>query len=234
MSIQLKTKPEIFHGKVTDWNWTRDYGIVRMENGKELFLHYSNVKIKARDLSGNLIKLKLNDKGFPALNAEGDSFVRADKNDPPNRTQQIYGRPAARGFMDERGNEIEMKKHQIWFDISEIVYFTTSKDYPNVCFNVTLNEQDTLLAIVEEENKKTKVIDIDEENDKYADRKISYTSNTDEEGNNLNATKVKEVKTPARKNDYTFSKNKTCVKRKYTIKRKKMEVTEIPPTPPKN
>ena len=58
-------------------------------------------------------------------------------------TQQIYGRNAAKGFMDEHGNEIEMKKYQVWFDIGEKVYFTMRDDYPNVCFDATLSHKDT-------------------------------------------------------------------------------------------
>lgn len=134
---------KILHGNIVDWNWTRDYGIVRMDDGKELFLHYAHVKIKAKDKDGKLIKLKLQDNGHAALNEEKDSFVRAKDSDPPDKVQQIYGRPAAKGFLDKNGNEIEMKKNQIWFDIGEKVYFTTREEYPNVCFDTTLSYKDT-------------------------------------------------------------------------------------------
>ena len=70
------------------------------------------------------------------------------------------------------------------------------------------------------------------ENDNYADKKVqSYADSTDDEEDN-NAPEVKEVKTPARQKDaYTFSNNRTPVKRKYIFKRKtkKVEVKEIPP-----
>ena len=99
MSIQLKAKPEIFHGKVIDWNWIEDYGLLRLDNGKEYFLHHSNVKIKARDLSGKLIKLKLNDKGYPVTNNEGNSFVRADDADPQIEPNKSMGVPPPEDFM---------------------------------------------------------------------------------------------------------------------------------------
>ena len=138
---------EILDGRIIDWNWIRDYGLIKTNDNKEYFLYYTNVKIKARDEDNKLIKLKLNDKGFPITNAEGNSFVRADEDDPEELTQQIYGRPAARGFKDEAGNDIQMKKHQVWFDIDEKVYFTTSKEYPNMALNVTLKYKDTQDAI---------------------------------------------------------------------------------------
>lgn len=132
---------QILKGTIIDWNWIRDYGLIRLENSKkEYFVHYSNVKIIAKDNLNKPIKLKLGDRGFPITNIEGNSFVRAAEGE---KGLQIYGRPAARGFFDAQGNEIEMKKHQIWFDIGEIVYFTTSKDSPNMALNVTLSSTET-------------------------------------------------------------------------------------------
>lgn len=134
----------ILQGTIIDWNWIRDYGIVKSNDSeKEYFLHYSNVKIKAKDKSGKLIKLKTNDKDYPVTNVAGNSFIRAGENE---KGLQIYGRPAARGFFDAQGKEIEMKKHQVWFDIGEIVYFTTSKDSPNMALNVTFKKELTLEA----------------------------------------------------------------------------------------
>ena len=80
----------------------------------------------------------------PETNKENDSFVRADEGE---EGLQIYGREAAKGFFDAQGNEIEMKKHQVWFDIGEEVYFTTSIDSPNMALNVTLSRDDTASAL---------------------------------------------------------------------------------------
>tara|TARA_E500000331_G_scaffold343494_1_gene378390 strand:- start:860 stop:1324 length:465 start_codon:yes stop_codon:yes gene_type:complete len=135
----------ILQGTIIDWNWIRDYGLIRLDKSKkEYFVHYSNVKIIAKDESGKPIVLKTNGNGFPVTNKENDSFVRADEGE---KGLQIYGREAAKGFYDAQENEIEMKKHQVWFDIGEEVYFTTSIDSPNMALNVTLSRDDTSSAL---------------------------------------------------------------------------------------
>lgn len=139
----------IYKAKILDWSWIHDYGLIKNETtGKELFLHHSNVRIKAIDKKGDLIKLKMNDDGTPAVN--DDSFVR----DTSGGGKQIYGRSdPPKGFLDECGNEMVIKPYGIWFDIGESVYYTIDNNYPNVAFNVTLSKKETLQAYKESMKK---------------------------------------------------------------------------------
>ena len=56
----MSKKIEIYSGEITDWNWTRDYGIAKILSGpmegNDVFVHYANVKYKAKD-EGNLVVL---------------------------------------------------------------------------------------------------------------------------------------------------------------------------------
>ena len=112
-------------GTVVNWSWIHDYGIIKNnKTGRELLLHYSNVKIKALDPQGNQIYYK----GKP-----------------------VYGRSEPpKGFFDDDGNELLIKPYGIWFDIGETVYYTIDNNkMANVAFNVTLKEPDTIQAYID-------------------------------------------------------------------------------------
>lgn len=122
----MSKKIEIYSGEITDWNWTRDYGIAKILSGpmegNDVFVHYANVKYKAKDEEGNLVVLN---------------------------GKQVYGREAAQGF-EFNGDPVEIRKNMIWFDLYEKIYFTLDDKAKNIAFNVTFTEQDTEDSYTEE------------------------------------------------------------------------------------
>lgn len=118
----MSEKINCYEGEIIDWNWTRDYGIARIirgpNTGNEVFVHYSNVKIQAKDDDGN--PLMINGKPW-------------------------YGREAAENFFfNSREPVKDMRKNQIWFDLYERIWFVLDDTKPNLALAVTWSEEDSI------------------------------------------------------------------------------------------
>ena len=133
---------------------------------------------------------------------------------------------APRGFLDSEGNELEICKYTVWFDLGETVWYYKDKEKQNIATHVSLTKKDTLQSLIDNISKrytKKDIIDIDDEDDFYADKKISsYANSSEDEGK----PKVREVKTPMRRKDAYSPVNK-----RYKKKTKPKSVKEIPLSP---
>lgn len=121
---------EIKKGIIINWNWTRRYGIIKLEGkNHEVLAHESNVCMKARDPDGNEIMY----------------------NNKP-----VIGRDAPRGFLDSEDNVLEICKYTVWFDLGETVYFNLNPNYGNIALNISTNKDETKKAylIINDKNRK--------------------------------------------------------------------------------
>jgi hypothetical protein len=138
---------KIYKGIIINWNWTRRYGIIRLEEEKyEVLAHESNVCMKARDQDGNVISYN----GKP-----------------------VIGRDAPRGFLDSEGNELEICKYIVWFDIGETVYFNLNPNYGNIALNISTDKDETKSAylIITDETRQFYKERIEEIAQKAAERR---------------------------------------------------------------
>ena len=118
----MSEKINCYEGEIIDWNWTRDYGIARIisdgpNKDNEVFVHYSNVKIQAKDEDGN--PLVINGKPW-------------------------YGREAAENFSFDGREVKDMRKNQIWFDLYETIWFVLDNTKPNIALAITWSKEDSI------------------------------------------------------------------------------------------
>lgn len=121
---------KVYKGTIINWNWTRRYGIIRLEEEKyEVLAHESNVCMKAKDQEGKLIMYN---------------------------NKHVIGRDAPRGFLDSEGKELEICKYAVWFDIGETVYFNLNPNYGNIALNISTdkNETESAYLIITDEKRK--------------------------------------------------------------------------------